>query len=480
MKVCMIYNRTEESNKVFNNFLNSYFFENFKIKPSILESQGITPKFIEFFFRGNCPSNCDYCYLARYGKELYPIELNNDELLIQNLIKVLNWYTKNNFCANIELFSGRFLDGPLGEKILKTIYEHFSQENIGICKPEIISIPDDMQFLLIEEQEKMVQSYIDKFMDIGIILAFSASIDGKYCDNHRFGEREELFYEKVKNFIRKNNAGIHPMLSPDNIDKWIKNFDWFCSWDNELIDNAMLLEVRNNEWEEDKITHYLKFLNHMFNYYIKKYTINGKIDMDLLFRKIIRHSGGGRRTLGLSTPMTVHLKSNLPYEGRGMTCSVQNQFTIRMGDLSLPICHRTAYENLIGGKLIVEDDKIVGIEGKNIETYITCMAMTLDSLPKCTKCEYVDLCLGPCYGSNYETEGQLFYTGNTICNLLKEKFRFIILKLSAIKAFDWLKENQNDTFEMFQMAIEELNNYIRCDDSGYLEKLEELIYDFNQ
>ena len=71
------------------------------------------------------------------------------------------------------------------------------------------------------------------------------------------------------------------------IDKWIKNFDWFCSWDNELIDNAMLLEVRNNEWEEDKITHYLKFLNHMFNYYIKKYTINGKIDMDLLFRKII-------------------------------------------------------------------------------------------------------------------------------------------------------------------------------------------------
>lgn len=45
----MIYNRTEESNKVFNNFLNSYFFENFKIKPSILESQGITPKFIEFF-----------------------------------------------------------------------------------------------------------------------------------------------------------------------------------------------------------------------------------------------------------------------------------------------------------------------------------------------------------------------------------------------------------------------------------------------
>ena len=46
----MIYNRTEESNKVFNNFLNSYFFENFKIKPSILESQGITLKFIEFFF----------------------------------------------------------------------------------------------------------------------------------------------------------------------------------------------------------------------------------------------------------------------------------------------------------------------------------------------------------------------------------------------------------------------------------------------
>ena len=31
--------------------------------------------------------------------------------------------------------------------------------------------------------------------------------------------------------------------------------------------------------------------------------------------------------------------------------------------------------------------------------------------------EYVDLCLGPRYGSNYETEGQLFYTGNTICNL---------------------------------------------------------------
>ena len=52
--------------------------------------------------------------------------------------------------------------------------------------------------------------------------------------------------------------------------------------------------------------------------------------------------------------------------------------------------------------------------------------------------------------------------------------------MTAPKESKLEKTPQNDTFEMFQMAIEELNNYIRCDDSGYLEKLEELIYDFNQ
>ena len=57
--------------------------------------------------------------------ELYPVEYNKPELIIQNLEKICEWVLTNNFnIPCLDLFSGDIWDTPLGWQVLQTIYNY--------------------------------------------------------------------------------------------------------------------------------------------------------------------------------------------------------------------------------------------------------------------------------------------------------------------------------------------------------------------
>ena len=64
-----------EKNLIFSNFLEKHFFNKFR--------EG--NEHIEFFLKSQCPGKCAYCYLKKHGKDLYPYEYQDDELILNNL-----------------------------------------------------------------------------------------------------------------------------------------------------------------------------------------------------------------------------------------------------------------------------------------------------------------------------------------------------------------------------------------------------------
>jgi hypothetical protein len=57
------------------------------------------------------------------------------------------------------------------------------------------------------------------------------------------------------------------MISACNVHLWIDNFIWFEEMFQKYnldINTMMTLEVRNNDWTDESIQHYLHFLNFLF------------------------------------------------------------------------------------------------------------------------------------------------------------------------------------------------------------------------
>ncbi|WP_254557672.1 hypothetical protein, partial [Salmonella enterica] len=52
-----------------NDVLERHYYSKFR--------EGKEPKTLEIFLLGACRSNCEYCYLKKHLKDLYPIHLHN-------------------------------------------------------------------------------------------------------------------------------------------------------------------------------------------------------------------------------------------------------------------------------------------------------------------------------------------------------------------------------------------------------------------
>ena len=132
-------------NKALNSFYNSYFYTKFKTNCEF-------PR-VELIFYPNCNLDCAYCYMKKYENTWF-YDKPEDDVLLNNLQTVLNWYSDNNFKCDIALFSGELLCEPFGLKIIDRIIEHFRRDKR--TKPNSIVVPSNMTFLL-------RQDYIDKF-----------------------------------------------------------------------------------------------------------------------------------------------------------------------------------------------------------------------------------------------------------------------------------------------------------------------------
>lgn len=433
-----------EDDKLLSSFLNRYYFDEF-----FHERDGV--KFIEFFLKGDCPSKCSYCYLQKHLKDLYPCEYDDDEKILKNTEIFLDFYIENKFKCNIELFSGRmFYKGGIGLDVLELLYNKFKDTVLLDIYPTLILIPDDMQFVLDEDIVAEIERYIQQFAEIGIELAFSASVDGKNCDYLRFGDRVDEFYETVFKLALKYHWGLHPMLSAFNVDKWEDNMQWWIDNNEKFFNNTMILAVRDDNWTEDKLKIYLKLLDKTFDKLLKYYDNN----KDEFLEAIFNYRPGDAYAFW---KLPLEITESNPYRER-ITCASQQAMHVRMGDLALVSCHRLAYPQYVAGKFITENDKIIGLKAENPCLIMSTNSIKFDNLLNCCNCGISNFCMGPCLGSSYEANGDPFYPPRTVCQFYKADLYFKTVKLNKMGLLNRVKALYPFTYDKLIEAYDSIRS----------------------
>lgn len=443
----------QERNDLFTSFLNRYYFENMKNFNS--------RKQFELFITSQCSGNCEYCYLIKHQEDLYPSNLLDKNQILNNLKLFCDWYKENKFKTSIEIFSGEIIKNGFWFDIFDVLYDAFNDEKL-IYKPALIRLAENGDFLEDEVLIQKVQRYIDKFKDININIIFSLSIDGKYMDEiNRKRKRDDDYYKRAFDFCTKNFYAFHPMVAANNIEHWIENFDWWKSQKNSkaVIDEIMMLEVRNNDWTKEKIQSYIEFLDHVIDYEFKKVDYNKDIFVKRIF-KLDSYPGKGYRNYSL------HLLNNIydNIDKAAASCSINHSLCVRLGDLAIVPCHRTSYKDFISGYFKVKDNKIIGFECKNLEILQAINTWGRFIGPKCQTCFNKYYCPGPCFGSNYENTNDLFITPDSVCNLLKSKTLFMLVKFDSLGLFPYIekylsKENYDTIKYTYNKLKEGLGDY---------------------
>lgn len=428
----MILNENIDNRILLNDILKRDYYTDFQsINPS---------KTIEIFLSGKCKSNCDYCYLKKHQNDLFPIELNNYDNIIHNFEIFLNWYIDNEFKCNLDFFSGEWLTTPLCEAIFDLMYNKFI--NIHEMKrPKIIAMADNAQFIKDKKCTEKIQNYIDKFKnDLNIYIFISVSIDGKYCDYDRV-ENSDEYYENLFNFMQKNGYQAHPMISSDNIKYWIKNYKWWIeNAPIEISQGLMTLEVRDETWTEESISYLLQYCDFFIDYH---YNNTFKQDKNQFFNWVFNVN---RKIADYNT---IQILYNGMFEGRDtINCHFSNTvLCFRMADLTLGMCHRQFYPELLIGKFHVENDKIIDMDEINVSLLILKDNIKRSCLPHCENCNFVGICTGFCAGNSYENYNNSLVPTKEVCDMYIAKFSFLLYKYYTLGLLDWLKDsnlNQNE------------------------------------
>ena len=424
-----------EEKQLLKSFIDSYFFPilneqfpNFKINRGT----------IELIIRPDCNQNCEYCYIThRNGHQLYSQDLHNQpkDIILNNLKLILNYLFQNKplYGYNFNLFAGDLFYDDLAYDIFDIFYEIFEKYCKGwSIKPKII-IPCNMSFVSNEKHRIKFKNYYAKFQQIQSEIILSASIDGKYIEKNRVEYNDE-FYDIFFNFCKEINAGFHPMIAPNRIEKWIENYNWWIEnlQKYKLQELPALLEVRNDEWTIDKIQYYIEFLNHMLNEQMSKHSIT---EMSILafglgdintyntpdIEKLIQFD---QNIIKGQNPL-IFPKSK---DSRKISCALQTNLTIRVGDLAIVPCHRTCYNQYIAGFFETQNDQIIDIIPFNVSMYISILTLNVNTQPQCATCAINKYCIKGCLGAQFETTNDLFHPCKTVCQLFKAKFSFLLQK----------------------------------------------------
>lgn len=391
---------------------------------------------LELFITDRCNLKCSYCYLNKYGSKLYPKNGDNIGEIIKNLrILFDNFLSEGYSFQNIDLFSGEIWGGELGNGVLDTIIEYVSR---GLMINGI-TVPSNFSFILDDKKTSLLEGYIKKLGDVGCKLIFSASIDGKYLEDvtrpFRVVDsdgvvkvRDDEFYEKFFDFCHKHNFCFHPMVAAYGIENWIDNYKWYkenvCKrWGNEG-GRIMMLEVRNDDWDFEKIQSFIKFLDFLIEDKFNDLGRDVSRFTKFLFNLDESSSSG-------------YLPYCLPVVENHMPCTIQGQMCIRLGDLAIVGCHRMAYDKFVFGRYKVEDNKIVDIEANNPQVATKVMLCNPNnSIHGCDRCKYKKICMKGCFGSQYESTNELFMPIECVCDMFRTKYDFLLNKYKKMGVWD--------------------------------------------
>lgn len=414
-----------ENNILFNDILERNYYQYFK--------KG--EKSIEIFLNGICPSNCSYCYLKKYQKELFPNDLQNFNNILNNCELIINWYIKNNFNCKIEIFSGEWITTKLRQPVFDLLYTSFKNVE-KYQKPKAICLPDNMNFISNNEIKEEVQNFIDKMKQIGIPIYISASIDGKECDKDRI-LYDDSFYIDCFNFLNKNNFLCHPMISSSNIYNWKKNYLW---WVNNapanITKNLMMLEVRDETWDTNSIAELIKFCDFLIDFKLKNYFHNNLKE----FTKYIFQLPTSKIITNYS-PEFIEIHSYFNNKDK-ITCGFSETLHIRAADLSLGLCHRLWYNNLILGKFHVDNsNNLIDVESYNVELLSVKAHFKRSCMPRCEKCMIEPICPGFCCGNSQENYGLFLIPTMEVCQMYRAKYAYLIKKYNDMGIFKLIEED---------------------------------------
>ena len=437
--------------------LQKYFFDDFKV-----EAKNEFGKNMEIIVSPRCNLGCKYCYVHRYRKEIFDESVFDEKLTIDHLKLLLKWLEKNEYAPNIEIFSGELLSQEVGYQVLETLYEHFKNTN-PILKPKVITIPTNFTFVCSEEATKRVEDIREKLRSIDIELGLSASFDGKYMEENRpyihdldidldGGVRDDNYYEKCFQYAKETCTGFHPMVYSKNIKNWIKNFDWFQEKMAEYDipwETIYLLQVRNEEWKQEDVWELQKFIRHLYAFVWEKCGHNPYEMVDFILK------GGGFNLLAEPFSST----------GRGLTCGIQSQFTVRLSDLMLYPCHRTGYKDFYFGQLVEDDEKILKFKNINAELLSATYFAHKEAFPYCANCAIRHCCVGTCLGAQYEATRNLFVPIPSVCIVMYAIVTTSIECLLKYGAYNYILSQigEDKTIELERIRKEVFANYDYAD-----------------
>lgn len=386
---------------------------------------------LEIYATAICNQKCEYCYLVKY-EDLYPREYDKPDIILNNLKVLMDWVVENHFyIPTIEFFTGEVWHTQFGLDMLQIVYDAIIKNEL---QTDMVLIPSNCSFILDSIQTQKIQHYINAYEKAGVRLCFSISIDGKIIDNYRPLNskmiKTDRYYEDLFLFASRNNFFFHPMVASCNVAQWIENYKWWeemCNRFNRPVNGLMMLEVRNAGWTDENIQDYVKFLQFLQTKERDKYNN----DEDFLASVF---NFNNQNNLCGYVPWALTFADTFP------GCTICDSLTVRIGDMAICPCHRTAYNKLLYGHFVLKDNKIVDIEGNNpeIASRILLGNNNLCS-PKCDTCPYNPLCLKGCFGSQYETNKDPFFPIEDVCKLMKAKYNFIVQSYISYGAIDYLK-----------------------------------------
>lgn len=398
-------------------------------------------KFLELYVTGDCNQKCDYCYLVKYGDQIYPKDIRKPEQILKNLRILLDYLLDKKLIPfRIDLFSGEILGTKLGNSIFDILLEYLEK---GFLFKQL-SIPSNMSFCLNEKSIEIVDDYIEKFGNFDCHVSISCSMDGLIVDkiNRPFNKNTDKlktadYYKRIIGFCTRHGYGYHPMIAAnslkyqkENYKIWLKILHLTFPDEEEFkskFGHVMQLMVRNNDWTDEYIKEYLDWLNFMIETDKKEYFDNSN-------KKLIESLYTDEVNKFLDLSWMPYQVSEFPT----FSCTIGKMLCIRLGDLAICPCHRTAYDKYLFGKYEVENDKIVGIKANNVQLASAIYLTSTLIKPKCAECPLVTMCVKGCLGCQYENTNDIFYPVESVCNLFKVSYLFLDMKFKKMIKEDHL------------------------------------------
>lgn len=431
-------------------FLQYYFDTDAFPLPNKPHLMHINKHAIELIIRPNCNQTCEYCYIYKYGKDLYPkYNISNKEIL-ENFDAFLDFYfiQRKNWSYLIEFFAGDLF------------YDDLFFDLINILEKYLLKIKADYPYILEEHQTSIVipcnmsfvvekPKAVEKFKkihnyfleDFNTKIAFSWSTDGIYGTYER--ERKELkqeYFDKIFDFCFEMNAGYHPMTSASNVHVLKENYDWWLEniskrmkeygteiWEADFAPS--MLEVRNgSEWTDNDIDVYLDFLKYAMK--IRYELCHSSVEM------LARHFFGDPNDFPKyklprlcnydHLALNYHDTNDNPMI-ENIGCNLQSSLHINLVDFSMVPCHRTSYPLFTGCYFIKNNNgKIIDFKPHNVSGYYTIKTAHAYRMPVCSICDYNPVCVKGCLGAQFEETGEILMPIPSICNLYKRKADYLI------------------------------------------------------